>query len=172
VSGTAAVELRPPAPADVDAMLTVVAACDETWREWTPDGWEPPAAGSARWVRELGHPERWTRLAVEPEPGGRVVGLVSWGPARMGPEWRVVPGTAHLGALFVHPERWREGIAARLLEDSVAAMRAAGYRRARLSTPEGAPAERFYRAHGWSRTGAPRWHSVLALWSVDYAREL
>jgi GNAT superfamily N-acetyltransferase len=171
---SAEVRLRPPATADAEAMLALVEACDATWREWTPAEWEPPAAGSARWVSELGAPDRWTRVAVEGEAegGGRVVGLVSFGPTRVGPEWRVVPETASVGALFVHPDRWRQGIAARLLDAALAAMREQGYRRARLSTPQGAPAERFYRAQGWQRTGDARWHALLGLASVDYAREL
>jgi GNAT superfamily N-acetyltransferase len=164
------VQLRPPEPGDVETMLGIVAACDETWRDWTPDGWEPPAAGSARWVTELGAPGRWTRLAVEPD--GRVVGLVSWGPARAGVGWALVPGTAHVGALFVHPDRWRQGIAARLLDAALDAMRREGYVRARLNTPEGAPAERFYAARGWHRDGGVEWHDVVQLPSVGYAIEL
>jgi GNAT superfamily N-acetyltransferase len=166
------VRLRAPAAADVDALLALVAACDETWREWTPPEWEPPDPGSAHWVSELGAPDRWTRLAVEGESEGRIVGLVSFGPAREGPDWRVVPETASVGALFVHPDRWRQGIAAQLLEAALAAMREQGYGWARLSTPEGAPAERFYRAQGWERTGEGRWHALLGLTSVDYARRL
>ena len=170
MSGPAGVGLRPPEAGDIDAMMTLVAACDQTWREWTPDGWEPPAPESARWVTQLGASDRWTRVAIEPD--GRVVGLVSWGPARTGPEWRVVPGTAHLGALFVHPDRWRRGIASRLLGAAVVAMRAEGYARARLNTPEGAPAERFYAAHGWQRGSEAQWHAVVRLPSVEYTIEL
>jgi GNAT superfamily N-acetyltransferase len=164
------VSLRPPEPGDVDAMLELVAACDESWRSWAPEGWEPPDPGSARWVRDLGAADRWTRVAVEPE--GRLVGLVSWNAAREGPQWRTVPGVAHVGALFVHPDRWRQGIAQRLLEAALEAMRAEGYRRARLNTPVGAPAERFYAARGWVRDGRTRWHEVVRLPSVGYALEL
>jgi GNAT superfamily N-acetyltransferase len=170
VSAAAGVSLREPVTGDLDAMLELVAACDETWREWTPDGWEPPAPESARWVSQLGAADRWTRLATEPD--GRVVGLVSWGPARGGPEWRTVPGTAHLSALFVHPDRWRRGVASSLLAAALEAMRAEGFVRARLNTPEGAPAERFYAAHGWQRGGGPRWHAVVQLQSVEYTIEL
>ena len=166
----AGVELRPPEPGDLDAMMVLVAACDETWREWTPAEWEPPAPESARWVSELGASDRWTRVAVEPD--GRLIGLVSWGAARSGPEGHALPGTAHLGALFVHPDRWRRGVASRLLAAAVAAMRADGFVRARLNTPEGAPAERFYAAHGWVRGGRSRWHQVVRLQSVEYTIEL
>jgi GNAT superfamily N-acetyltransferase len=170
VSAPPGVELRPPEPGDVEAMLALVAACDESWRAWTPEGWEPPEPGSARWVAELGAPDRWTRVATEPD--GRIVGLISWGPAREGPQWRTVPETAHLGALFVHPDRWRRGIARRLHDAAVAAMRREGYRRALLNTPEGAPAERFYAARGWARDGRARWHEVVRLPSVGYSIDL
>jgi GNAT superfamily N-acetyltransferase len=170
VSGPASVVLREPVPGDLDAMLALVAACDETWREWTPADWEPPSPESARWVSQLGAADRWTRLAVEPD--GRLAGLVSWGAARGGPEWRTVPGTAHLSALFVHPDRWRRGVASLLLRAAMAAMREDGFVRARLNTPEGAPAERFYAAHGWRRSEGSRWHAVVQLQSVEYTIEL
>jgi GNAT superfamily N-acetyltransferase len=151
-------------------MLALVTACDATWREWAPEGWEPPAPESARWVTQLAASDRWTRVAVEPD--GRIVGLVSWAPARSGPEWRTVPGLAHVGALFVHPSRWRRGLASRLLDAALGAMREAGFARARLNTPEGSPAERFYAAHGWTRGAQSRWHSVVRLQSVEYTIEL
>jgi GNAT superfamily N-acetyltransferase len=164
------VRLRPPEPGDVDAMLALVAACDESWRAWAPDGWEPPDPASARWVLELGAADRWTRVAVEPDE--RLVGLVSWNAAREGPQWSRVPGVAHVGALFVHPSRWRRGIARLLLDAALAAMRADGFERARLNTPVGAPAERFYAALGWERDGPEHWHEVVRLPSVGYAIEL
>jgi GNAT superfamily N-acetyltransferase len=171
VSGAGELELRPPRPADVDGMLALVAACDESWREWAPDGWEPPPPGSARWVSELGAPDRWTRVSVE--PSGRIVGIVSWNVAREGlPYERPIPGVAHLGALFVHPDRWREGIAGRLLDAALDAMREQGYVRVRLNTPEGAPAEALYRARGWQREGEASFHQVVRLPSVRYVREL
>jgi GNAT superfamily N-acetyltransferase len=170
VSAPAGVELRPPVPADTGAMLDLVAACDETWRAWTPADWEPPAPESARWVTELGAPDRWTRLAVEPD--GTLAGLVSWGPAREGEEWALVEGVAHLSALFVHPRAWRRGIATRLLDAAIVSMRQAGVDRARLNTPVGAPAERFYAARGWRRDGREQWHEVVGLPSVGYALEL
>jgi GNAT superfamily N-acetyltransferase len=72
----------------------------------------------------------------------------------------------------VHPRAWRRGIAERLLNAAMVAMRQAGYARARLNTPEGAPAERFYVAQGWRRDGRERWHETVGLPSVGYAREL
>ena len=158
-----AVALRPSTPEDVPAMLALVVACDETYRDWAPAGWEPPDPGSMRWVGQLEAPDRWTRVAVD---GGSVVGLVSWGPAR--DDLEVVAGTAHVGALFVHPEQWRRGIGGRLLDAALGAMREHGYVCARLHTPAGAPAEAFYAARGWTRGDAVRWHTVVQLDSVEY----
>jgi|tagenome__1003787_1003787.scaffolds.fasta_scaffold20216949_2 GNAT superfamily N-acetyltransferase len=165
-----AATLRPMSGDDLDAVRELVAACDATWKEWAPDGWEPPTLESARWISELDASDRWTRLAVEDD--GRVVGLVTWGAARIGPQWRVLPGMAHVGALFVHPDRWRHGVASWLLAAALDAMRADGYRRARLNTPVGAPAERFYAARGWTRGESERWHQVVRLRSVEYTIEL
>jgi GNAT superfamily N-acetyltransferase len=171
VSAPAGMSLRPMEPGDLEPMMELVAACDESWRDWTPSDWEPPAPGSARWITQLDAPDRWTRLAVEDD--GRIVGLITWGAARIGPEWRVLPGTAHVGALFVHPDRWRRGVASWLLDCALEAMRAhGGYRRVQLNTPEGAPAERFYAARGWQRGDRPRWHQVVKLQSIEYTREL
>jgi GNAT superfamily N-acetyltransferase len=167
---TGELTLRAPGEGDVDAMFELVAACDETWRDWTPAGWEPPDPASARWVAELSASDRWSRLAVEPD--GRIVGLVSWGPAREGAAFRTVPGVAHVGALFVHPDRWRRGIARLLLDAALDAMRSQGYRRATLNTPAGAPAERFYVAQGWHREGPVQFHRVVRLPSVGYGIDL
>jgi hypothetical protein len=70
-----------------------------------------------------------------------------------------VPGLAHVSAVFVHPDRWRRGIAALMLDAAVAAMREQGYDRAQLWTLAGSPAERLYAA-----AGEPK-----ALWQVPEA---
>jgi GNAT superfamily N-acetyltransferase len=170
VSAPADTTLRPMARADFEAVRALVAECDESWREWAPEGWEPPAIESQRWIAHLDEPDSWTRLAVE--DGGSVVGLASWSAARTGPEWRVLPGVAHLGALFVHPSRWRRGLASWLLDCALEAMQRGGYLRARLNTPVGAPAERLYAARGWSRGLEPRWHEVVRLPSIEYTIDL
>jgi GNAT superfamily N-acetyltransferase len=79
---------------------------------------------------------------------------------------------AHVSAVFVDPERWREGIAAALLDAAELAMREAGYRTARLFTPEGSPAERFYGARGWRATGERDWLEELGLNVVAYTKPL
>jgi GNAT superfamily N-acetyltransferase len=167
---SAPVTLRPPAAVDVDALLALVYACDLSYRDIAPDGWEPPPAGSARWVSQLGRRGEWARVAVGEREA--VVGFVTWEPAGTGPGRAPLPGMAHLGALFVDPGHWRRGIGARLLEAALDAMRDARYARARLMTVEGAPAEAFYRAQGWRRDGRRSFHQLLGLTVVGYGRKL
>jgi GNAT superfamily N-acetyltransferase len=164
------ISLRAPEPADIDAMLALIDACDGTYREFAPAGWEPPPAGSARWVAELGRRGEWARVALEAPAG--VVGLVAWGPAGTGPGRAPIPGIAHLSALFVDPRHWCRGIGTRLLDAAIDAMRGAGYARAQLMTIEGSPAEAFYRAQGWRRDGRDAFHQLVGLPAVGYALKL
>lgn len=121
------------------------------------------------------------------ETGGRVVGLVCFTqavvqrtlpsppgrPARAGVLGvEPIPGRAHVSAVFTHPDRWREGIAAGMLSDAEAAMRAQGYREVQLWTPREAPARRFYEASGWSHDGREQWLAELALPIVAYVKPL
>ena len=79
---------------------------------------------------------------------------------------------AHVGLVFVHPSRWRQGIAGALLSLAEAEMVARGYVREQLWTPVGAPAEQFYAARGWERDGRREWHPWVGLEMVGYAQEL
>ena len=172
-------ELRPAAPGDERAIADMIAACDESYREWAPAGWEPPGPGREldRWRGRITDGSWWTRVAVE--PGGRVVGLVCFtqavtqaapGTEEVTPE--PIPQRAHVSAVFTHPDRWREGIAATLLALAEDAMRAEGYREVQLWTPREAPARRFYEAAGWRPDGREQWLAELALPIVAYVRSL
>jgi GNAT superfamily N-acetyltransferase len=166
--------VRPPRAADGPAIGALMRACDETYVSWAPNGWEPPPAVDARTMRVQSRAQ-WARLALDGE--GRAVGLVTFRPARNGdepggPAGQLVPGVAHLGALYVHPARWRQGIARALLACAEAAMAAEGYLLALLWTPVGAPAERFYRACGWAPDGRGGVNPWLGLEVVGYAKSL
>jgi GNAT superfamily N-acetyltransferase len=161
--------LRALRPGDAAGMLDVLQLCERSWTEFAPAGWTPPPAGAAHWVRELEHSSDWTRVA---ESGGAIVGFASWGAARDAAFGPAIDGVANLNALFVRPDCWRRGIAARLLEAAEASMRDAGHAWGRLFTPQGAPAERFYVARGWIADGRLAWHHVLGFAVVGYAREL
>jgi GNAT superfamily N-acetyltransferase len=180
--------VRPPVAGDVPGIAALVAACDETYRDWAPPGWEPPPPGREldRWRGRITDGSWWTRVAVE--PGNRIVGLVCFTqavvqrtlPAPPGrpavPEGVLtvepIPGRAHVSAVFTHPDRWREGVAAGLLAVAEDAMRAEHYREVQLWTPREAPARRFYEAAGWRHDGREQWLAELALPIVAYVKSL
>jgi len=173
----AELELRPPAAGEEGAIAELVRACDESYRDWTPPGWEPPPPGREldRWRGRITDGSWWTRVAVE--PGGRVVGLVCFTQAMtwVDDDTRVgepIPGRAHVSAVFTHPDRWRQGIAAGMLAAAQAAMRADRYREVQLWTPREAPARSFYEATGWRHDGREQWLAELALPIVAYVKEL
>jgi GNAT superfamily N-acetyltransferase len=194
------VAVREPAADDVGGIAALVAACDETYRAWAPSGWTPPPPGREldRWRGRILDGSWWTRIAVEPsgdEPGGgRVIGLVCFTqavvqrtlPAPPGrlpvrpvrpPDEHIlglepIPQRAHVSAVFTHPDRWREGIAAGLLDLAEEAMRAEGYREVQLWTPREAPARRFYEAAGWHHDGREQWLAELSLPIVAYVKPL
>ena len=171
------VALRVPVVGDEDSIAALIAACDASYRDWTPAGWEPPPPGREleRWRGRILDGSWWTRVAVEPD--ARVVGLVCFGQAleQRGQGARLVdpiPGRAHVAAVFTHPDRWREGIAAALLAVAEQQMRAYGYREVQLWTPRDAPARRFYEATGWQHDGRTQFFAELQLPLVAYLKRL
>jgi GNAT superfamily N-acetyltransferase len=185
-------DVHSPAAGEVEGIAALVAACDESYRDWAPEGWTPPPPGREldRWRGRITDGSWWTRVAVE--PSGRVVGLVCFTqavvqrtlpapPGKLPIRKRLphdvltlepIPGRAHVSAVFTHPERWREGIAAGLLALAENAMRAEGYREVQLWTPREAPARRFYEASGWRHDGREQWLAELALPIVAYVKPL
>jgi GNAT superfamily N-acetyltransferase len=180
-------EVRAAAPGDTESIAALIAACDDTYHAWAPAGWTPPPPGREldRWRGRITDGSWWTRVAVE--PSGRVVGLVCFTQAvvqrtlteRSEPppeqetrELEPIPGRAHVSAVFTHPDRWREGIAAGLLALAEDAMRAQGYREVQLWTPRDAPARRFYEATGWRHDGREVWMAELSLPLVAYIKPL
>ena len=168
--------LRVPVPGDERAIAELVAACDETYRAWTPPGWEPPPPGREldRWRGRITDGSWWTRIAVE--PGGRAVGLVCFTQALAwadgDPAGQPIWQRAHVSAVFTHPERWREGIAAGMLAVAEDGMRAQGFREVQLWTPREAPARQFYEAAGWRHDGREQWLAELQLPIVAYVKAL
>jgi GNAT superfamily N-acetyltransferase len=176
-------ELRPTASGDEAAIAALIGACDTSYRDWAPPGWGPPEPGREldRWRGRITDGSWWTRIALEPD--GRVVALVCFTQAveprgtddsrRFGdPGVEPVPGRAHVSAVFTHPDRWREGIAAAVLAVAEDQMRAEGYREVQLWTPRDAPARRFYEASGWRHDGREQWLAELSLPIVAYVKSL
>jgi GNAT superfamily N-acetyltransferase len=166
------VRLRDATPADRDALVDLVLRCDETYRDWAGPGLQMPAREQeiANWHRRFADPEARIRIA---ESDGAVVGACGWTQARgdhgIG---QLLPGRAHVNAVFVDPAHWRRGIAAMLLDEAVAAMRDAGFTSAQLWTPAGAPAQLFYEAGGWTLTGRTLHMQEMNLLLVMYERSL
>lgn len=91
-----------------------------------------------------------TIVAVE---DGEIVGFSTTVPSRD----EDAPGLGEISALYVDPDRWRNGIGRRLLEESRRRMREAGFEEGLLWVLLGnQPAERLYEADGWRRDGATR----------------
>jgi GNAT superfamily N-acetyltransferase len=126
------------------------------------------------WLRRVGDPEFWSLCALD--AAGTVAGFACFGPARSsGTPAAFAAGGAHIAhvvALYVHPSHWRQSVATALLARAEEAMRTRGYGAARLWTPTGAPAERFYAARGWRPDGRSVWDGWLGLQLVGYAKRL
>ena len=78
---------------------------------------------------------------------------------------------AHIGLVFVHPSRWREGIAGAMLERAEAEMVARGYC-ASSSGRRSARRPSLLPRAGWDRDGRREWHPWVGLEMVGYARDL
>ena len=141
--------LRDATIADRETLVDLVLRCDQTYRDWAGSDLRLPAREEelAHWHRRFADPVQRIRVA---EIDGGIAGVIAWTQARqahgIGP---VIDGRAHVSAVFVDPAHWRKGIAATLMRDAVAATAQAGVASARLWTPAGAPARRFYGASGW-----------------------
>jgi GNAT superfamily N-acetyltransferase len=166
--------------ADVEAILAIVKTGFESYTTFAPPGWAPPdiTDDRERTVALLSEPTTWGLLALD---DGRPVGHFAFTPARRRTadeapgDWRErepIPGLAHLWQLFVLPEWWGSGVAARLHETGIAEMRARGYERARLFTPSGqARARQFYERRGWKPV-VEQFNPELGLDLVEYHLEL
>ena len=164
-------ELRPLAPDDAAAIVALIGACDRTYLDWAPSGWSPPPEepAVAKWEARLAEPGRWARGAFE--SSGGLAAMVA-GRRAMTQDGEPIEARGRLGALFVHPTRWREGIGLALLRRAERAMRDLGCESATLETPEAAPARGFYERHGWHANGVRKFKDDLGMWMVEYESSL
>jgi GNAT superfamily N-acetyltransferase len=165
--------IRPATAADAPILARTVWEGFDSYREFAPPGWDPPAEllELANIRERLRLPDAWCRLAeADGEPAGHVAMLA----AREREEPRPpIPGLAHLWMLFVRRRWWGSGIAPRLLRLVVAEAGARGYERMRLYTPAGqARARAFYEREGWRSDGRVEYEPMLGLELVEYRREL
>jgi GNAT superfamily N-acetyltransferase len=154
------VNLRPLTAGDMDALTELARVCDETYLEWAPPGWMVPPA-PPHWADRYLEDDAWAMVGWDEETLVASVAFRSHSAS-----------VAHVGLVFVHPSRWRQGIAARLMGLAEAEMRRRGYEREQLWTPNGAPAEKFYVAQGWRLDGRREWHPWVGLEMVGYAKAL
>ncbi|MDA0172506.1 GNAT family N-acetyltransferase [Solirubrobacter taibaiensis] len=155
--------VRPLTAADESDLTALAHVCDTTYREWTPKGWVVPELLPG-WPNQYFAPAAFIEGAYDPD--GRLVATVAFRPSEIG------PSVAHVGLVFTHPTRWREGIAGAMMDRAEAEMVVREYTSAVLWTPDGAPAEAFYRGRGWARDGRTDWHPWMGLQMVGYARDL
>ncbi len=165
--------IRALGPEDAGAVAELIGACDQTYLQWAPDDWSPPPEHEerAKWERRLGESGRWSEGAFDGQGG--LVGMVVARQATEDVE-RATPvaGLGHVGALFVHPARWRQGVGIGMLQHAEQAMAERGFDRLMLRTPEWAPARRFYEAAGWTATGAREFREDFDMWVVHYEKNL
>jgi GNAT superfamily N-acetyltransferase len=157
---------------DAASIGALVDACDRTFFDFAPPGWRPPGVDkeTAKWTERLTEVERWSRGAFDEDA---LVGFAAMLQARTdGEPSELVPRVGYLEALFVHPGRWREGIASMLLERAESAMRGRGTHTGRLRAPERAPARTFYERNGWSATGESWYHEDFGMTQVGYQKRL
>jgi GNAT superfamily N-acetyltransferase len=155
-------EFRPATLADAPALADVVHEGFESYTEWAPRGWDPPApALHLAGIRDrLPEPGCVCLLA---EAGGAAEGVVAYAPARE------EPGVAHIWMLFLRRARWGTGLAGDLLGRAVSAATGEGYRGMRLHTPAGhARARAFYEREGWTSAHPPFYEPMLGLELVTY----
>ena len=130
---------------DLPEVLAIDAEGFETYREWAPPGWEPPAFDD---IPSLAIDERAAWLVAEEE--GAVVGHGMFIPALISSVPVDDPQLAHVMQLFVRRSHWGTGVAsvidAALGEEAVRL----GYEHMRLFTPaQQHRARRFYEREGW-----------------------
>ena len=114
-----------------------------------------------RWADRYMRPDAWSLLGWDDD---ELIASVAFRPHSY--------DVAHIGQVIVHPSRWRQGIASRLLALAEAEMRARGFLREQLWTPHGAPAEKLYATLGWTLDGRREWHPWAGLWMVGYSKAL
>lgn len=155
MSGTEKARIRAASREDAEAVVRMLAAGFETFREFAP-GWQPAPTGAdavvaTEWV--LSRPGTWYVIAEDAAGHAGQCGFHPGHEERMMRGARI-PGLAHFWQLFVRRDLWGSGLAGELHGMAVHAMRERGYERARLFTPAASGRARgFYEREGWVVSG-------------------
>ena len=157
---------------DAASLAAVLVEGFETYREFAPPEWQPPAVADIAdgLVERLGRPQVWCMLA---EAEARVAGYVAIQPAADSRDPIDDPALAHFWMLFVRSPWWGSGLAARLHAEACAAAASRGFAAIRLFTPaEQLRARRFYEREGWTLSQPPQFEPTLGLTIVEYRKTL
>ena len=134
-------------PSDVGAALAVWRAATEARLNGRP----APEEDGARVRAHMETAGAFLFVADAGGISGMAVGMQGLAADGAGPP---VDGLCHVGAVFVVPDRWGEGLGGRLVDAVLAEARARGYVRAQLWThAANARAHRLYDRRGFRRTG-------------------
>ena len=171
---SAALDIRIAVPDDATALAGTTRLGFESYREWAPEGWEPPPHSlEIRSIRErLRQSTTWCAMALDESgaPAGHVG--VTHAAERERPHVRIA-GRAHLWMLFVRPPWWGTGLAARLHRLALEEAARRDYATIRLYTPHGAARARaFYEREGWELASRAFAEPLLGLDLVEYRRTL
>ena len=134
--------------ANVDA-----AAAVEVWRAANEArGLAPTPQRLARVREKLADPQA---VVVVARRDGEVVGMLQAEPGRAdGGAGEVVQGLGHVSMVFVHPDRWGQGVGAELMAEIAAVASDRGWQRLSLWTrASNDRARRLYEADGYRLTG-------------------
>jgi GNAT superfamily N-acetyltransferase len=135
-------------PSDVGSAVEVWRIAEKAHRGGRP---APPEHGD----RVRSHLENPTAFLFVADAAGGIVGMAvgMQGLANDG-AGQPIEGLCHVGAVFVSPTRWGEGLGGRLVDTVLSEARSQGYRRVQLWThADNARAHRLYRGRGFGRTG-------------------
>jgi GNAT superfamily N-acetyltransferase len=174
VQDVATLDIRLATPDDASELAAITRLGFESYREWAPPGWQPPPRTlELRAIRErLKQSTTWCAMAIEGDgrPAGHVG--ITHAAERDRPHVRI-PGRAHLWMLFLRPQWWGTGLAAKLHRLALEEAARQGYDSIRLYTPEGQlRARRFYAREGWVPAGRPFAEPLLGLDLLEYRRAL
>lgn len=152
--------------ADAPELADMVFEGFESYREWAPAGWDPPAAPlQLSGIRDRLPEDGCVCLLAEAD--GVQAGHVAYIPARE------EPGVAHIWMLFLRRAWWGTGLAADLLTRAVAEATGEGYAGMRLHTlADHARARAFYEREGWNAPDPPFYEPMLGLALVTYRLRL
>lgn len=173
---TDSVQFRIASPGDENAVAHVhVAAWQVAYRGMIPGEYLDGLSVSNRsdsWRQIIAETDLPSTGAFVAADGPQVLGFAHFCPSRDRTASSLV---GEVTAIYVHPDRWGEGIGSRLMQLALESLEQAGFRSATLWVLDvNADARTFYEASGWAVDGATKdeQRSNFVLHEVRYAIDL